>query len=110
MLNVSKLPERAGFKILNKQEQADREVKSVYCCDLLSAVMGRAPADSAWITVMGNINVIAVGVLTDVACVIVADGAEVDERALIKADEQGVTVLSSALPVFETAKIVDILI
>ena len=110
MLKVSDLPVRAGFTLLNRTGQADRIVSSVYCCDLLSAVMGGAPAGSAWVTVMGNINVIAVSVLADTACVIVADGAEVEERALGKADEQGVTVLRSALPVFETAKIVDSLL
>ena len=36
------------------------------CGDLLSWVMGRALPDSAWITVMGNVNAVAVAVLADV--------------------------------------------
>jgi len=107
MITVDELAERAGFMPMNKAKQDDRPVKSVYCCDLLSAVMGRAPADTAWVTVMGNINVVAVGALADAACVIIADGAAFDERALEKADEQGVIILRSELPIFETAKLVD---
>ena len=110
MINVLKLVEKSGFELCNKSEQTDREITSVYCCDLLSAVMGKAPANSAWITVMGNVNVVAVSALADTACVIIADGADADERALNKADEQGVFILKSGLPVFETAKIVDSLL
>ena len=33
----------------------EREIEGgIYCCDLLSIVMGRAPADGLWVTVMGN--------------------------------------------------------
>ena len=48
---------------------ADREVSGAYVGDLLSWVMGRAQADNAWITIMSNVNVIAVASLSDVACV-----------------------------------------
>ena len=105
MITVKKLAEGAGFELCNKAEHPDRDIVSIYCCDLLSAVMGRAPADSAWVTVMGNVNVVAVSALADTACVIVADGAEVDARALESADEHGVFILRSAMPVFETAKL-----
>ena len=43
----------------------------VYCCDLLSIVMGRAPANSLWVTVMGNVNAMAVASLADTACVVI---------------------------------------
>ena len=37
----------------------EREITGgVYCCDLLSMVMGRAPADGIWFTVMANQNTI----------------------------------------------------
>jgi uncharacterized protein (UPF0261 family) len=107
MIKVSELRERAGLVPLNRKPPEDREVTSVYCCDLLSVVMGKAPAGCAWVTIMGNLNVVAVSVLTDAACVIVADNAEVEERAVEKADAQGVTLLRSAAPIFETAKLVD---
>ena len=63
------------FEILTGGGALDRPIQSVYSCDLLSFVMGRAPADSAWATVMGNVNAMAVAVLADVACVVLAEGA-----------------------------------
>ena len=107
MVSVDYLLAQTKLVLLNKVKQPDRQITSVYCCDLLSAAMGAAPADSAWVTVMGNINVVAVSALADTACVIIADSAPIEDRALDKADEQGVIILRSELPIFETAKLVD---
>ena len=81
----------------------DREVTKVFCCDLLSIAMGKAPADGAWVTVMGNVNTIAVATLADVSCVIMAEEVSLDEVARARAKEQGVTVLATEEPVFEAA-------
>ena len=48
-------------------------------------------------------NVIAVAVLTDAACVIIAEGAEPDEQVLAQAGQKGVNVLRSLSPAYETA-------
>ena len=47
----------------------DRDIDGVYIGDLLSWVMGRAQMDNAWITIMSNVNVIAVASLADGFCV-----------------------------------------
>ncbi len=90
-----------GFSVLNPGQS--REVTSIYCCDLLSLVMGRAPADSAWVTVMGNQNAVAVASLADTACIVLAEGVTMDEAGLQKAGEHGVAVFATALPVYEAA-------
>ena len=64
-MTVKEVAERLGFSLLAGEASYGREVESVYCCDLLSFVMGRAPADSAWVTVMGNVNAMAVSMLAD---------------------------------------------
>ena len=82
----------------------EREITGgIYCCDLLSIVMGRAPAGSLWITVMGNVNTMAVSTLADTACVVVAEAMPIDEEALKGAKKGNVTVLQTKLPVFEAA-------
>jgi hypothetical protein len=101
MLTTSEIAK--AFSRLNKTSLPEREIDAVYCCDLLSAVMGGAPEGSAWITIMSNINVIAVASLTEVACVIIAAGSMPDEIVIAKADEQGVHLFASADPIFETA-------
>ena len=120
MATVAELREAAGFSRVDaggaggdggaggagragRADDEGRAVESVYCCDLLSVVMGKAPAGCAWVTVMGNINVVAVAALVDAACVVVADGAAIEPRAVEKAAEQGVVLMRSTLPVFEAA-------
>lgn len=81
----------------------DREVSKVFCCDLLSIAMGKAPADGVWVTVMGNKNTLAVATLTDTACIILAEGVALDEGTLAQAEAEGIAVLTTDLPVFDMA-------
>ena len=83
--------------------EPSREIRGAYVGDLLSWVMGRASADCAWITIMTNINVVAVATLTDAACIVLAEGVTPDETVLQTAAEKGVNVLQSRLPAYETA-------
>lgn len=105
-MKVQDLFNTSGFEVLNEGENTQREILSPYCCDLLSIAMGRMPADSAWVTVMGNINTLAVAALTDAACVILAEGSKLDEPAQSKAKEQGITVMATDLPIFDTALLI----
>lgn len=81
----------------------DREIEGVYCGDLLSWVMGRAESSNAWITIMSNINVIAVASLCDVSCVILAEGVALDEDAQKAAKDKGINILSSEKSSYEVA-------
>ncbi len=80
-----------------------RQLSRVFCCDLLSIAMGKAPADGVWVTVMGNRNTLAVASLTDTACIVLAEGVSLDEGTLAKAEEEGIAVLSTDLPSFDIA-------
>lgn len=106
-MNVKELLDTNSFKVLNIGDNVEREISVPYCCDLLSIAMGRMPANSAWVTVMANINTLAVAALADAACIILAEGSKLDEPALCKAKEQGITVLATELPIFDAALIID---
>ncbi len=81
----------------------EREIHGVYIGDLLSWVMGRAQADNAWITIMSNINVIAVATLADTAVVILSEDVELPEDIVKQAEMKDVNVLKSPVPSYETA-------
>ena len=81
----------------------EREIKGCYIGDLLSWVMGRAAADNAWITIMSNVNVIAVASLSDVSCVIFAEGVTPDAEIIRLAKDKRINLISSPLPAYETA-------
>ena len=91
-MTVKELAEKLELKAL-VEDDFDREVEDCYVGDLLSWVMGRAPADSAWLTVMGNINSIAVATLADVSCIILVENAALDADAKAKAEMHGVNIL-----------------
>ncbi|MEE3428452.1 MAG: DRTGG domain-containing protein [Ruminococcus sp.] len=93
-MTVKELIEKLDLKIL-VEDDLDREINDCYIGDLLSWVMGRAPEDSAWLTVMGNINSIAVATLADVSCIILVENAALDEEAKNKAEMHGVNILQS---------------
>ena len=81
----------------------EREIGDVFCCDLLSVAMGKAPSGCAWVTVMSNINTLAVASLADVSAVILAEGAAADPSLTAKAAEQGISVFRTGEPVFRAA-------
>ena len=105
-MTTQQLIDSALFEIVNVGEDTDREISKVFCCDLLSIAMSRAPMDCAWVTVMGNINTLAVNRLCDGACIILAEGVRLDDAASAKAQMQGVTVLRTDLPVFDAGLLI----
>ena len=78
-----------------------REASGVYIGDLLSWVMGRASEGDAWVTIMSNVNIVAVSTLADPACIILSEGVSPDEETLVRAEQQGVNILSTTLDTFE---------
>ena len=101
-MTVRELAEKLSLTAAAMPEK-DREILHAYCGDLLSWVMGRAQAGDAWITIMSNVNVIAVASLADTACVIFAEGVQPDGELVKLAREKGVNLLCSDQPIFETA-------
>ncbi|MBS5062943.1 MAG: hypothetical protein KHZ58_04125 [Hungatella hathewayi] len=102
-MTVKELAECGKFRVINMGDNPEREITKPFCCDLLSIAMGKAPEGGAWVTVMGNMNTLAVASLADVACVIMAEGAVLDEVAAGKAKQQEITVLATEEPIFEAA-------
>lgn len=102
-MTVQQLADSGVFTLVNAGEEPLRSITTPFCCDLLSVAMGKAPAGCAWVTVMGNVNTLAVASLTDAACVIMAEGAMLDEAAVKKAEQQGIAVLETEMPIFEAA-------
>ena len=62
--------------------------------------MGRMEADSAWVTIMSNVNIVAVATLTEPACIILSENAEPEDMVLQRAMEQGINVLATAKDTF----------
>lgn len=90
--------------ILTENTSNITQISNVYICDLLSWVMSHAQKGDAWITVLTNVNVAAVAVMTDVACVIIPEDIIAEELTLKKANENGIIIISSQYSAFEISK------
>ena len=69
----------------------DAEITCGYTCDLLSWVMAHGAPGMAWVTVQTHLNVIAVAVLSEMACVILPESIEMEQESLDKAQSEGMT-------------------
>lgn len=101
-MTVKELSEKCGFKPAALPD-GGREIDGCYIGDLLSWVMGRAEADCVWITIMSNLNIIAVASLADVSCIILSEGVTVEDSIIKLAEEKGVNILLSDKKTYETA-------
>jgi hypothetical protein len=100
-MTVTELRNALDLQVLSESDP-DRAVTGGYAGDLLSWVMGRAQSGDAWVTIMTNINVLAVASLAGVSAVVVAENAEIEGGIVEKAKEQGINLLRSRAPIFET--------
>lgn len=91
-MTVKKLASLLNLETLSIPE-GEKKVSGGYTGDLLSWVMGKVSEGAAWITIMSNINVVAVASLRDVACVILSENSEADNDMLKKAEEEGINIL-----------------
>ena len=79
----------------------EKSFKGVYVGDLLSRAMSHVKCDNIWVTIMSNVNVIAVATLTEPAAIVLAEDVALHDDALQVAIENGITVLKSTLSAYE---------
>lgn len=101
-MTVNDLLKNDRFKAVALPE-GDREITGVYIGDLLSWVMGKARSGDAWITIMSNVNILAVASLTDCACIILSEDVALEEEVIKTAENKGINVLSFSGSSFEAA-------
>jgi len=98
-VTVEEMVGRLGLQVAARGEMA-REISGGYASDLLSCVMAKAKEGNVWVTLQAHPNVIAVASLLNLAAVIVAEGVEADLETVMRAQENGVTLLGSAQTTF----------
>ena len=101
-MKVCDVAEKLSLKPLSVADSS-REITGVYIGDLLSWVMGRAESGDAWITIMSNINIVAVASLTDVACIVLAEGVTLEDNVRVTAEQKGVNIFTSEKTAYELA-------
>ncbi len=83
---------------------AKDNIDAFYVGDFLSRVMGKAPSGCAWITVMNNINVAGVGVLADVAMIVLCEDVHPAEDLIERCKTENIGLVSTKLSAYEVCR------
>ncbi len=81
--------------------EADSDIQCFYAGDFLSRVMGSAPSQSLWLTVMNNVNVAGVAVLADIRAILLCEGVKPVEELRSRCQIENISLLCTDLKVFE---------
>lgn len=99
---VSDLKDKLGLEMVSFGD-LNKTITNCYIGDMLSVVMSKASEGDAWLTVQTNVNIVAVAVLTEAACIVVVEGMEPDEETIEKAKMQNVTIFKTPDTAFALA-------
>lgn len=103
-MTVKELMDKTGCSCVAGEGGILNDVSGCYIGDLLSLAMSKVRAGNAWITIQTNVNIVAVSVLAEGSCVILADGQKPDDTAKSKADSEDIPLLVTDASAYEIAK------
>ena len=102
-MTVENFTKQLGFEVIT-MPSPDLQVDGAYIGDLLSWVMGKAGEGNVWITIMTNVNVVAVAMLREISAIVLAEGVEIDKEVTDTAQLKGVNILRTPLTSYDAAK------
>ena len=101
-MTVETLAKKDGYKAVTLP-CPERDIEGVYIGDLLSWVMGRCESGNAWLTIMSNVNILAVATLSDVATIILTEGVTLPDDIIATAKEKRINILSTEMSSYQCA-------
>ncbi|TYP57662.1 AraC family transcriptional regulator [Thermosediminibacter litoriperuensis] len=100
-MTLNDLQKELSLKLVTRGTNLERPVEGGYASDLLSWVMGHASENQVWITIQSHPNIVAVAALLGLSGIIVAEGVDIEENTIKKAEEENIPIFSSDKPVYE---------
>ena len=102
-MTVKEFADNINAEIISGGDNLHKEISGCYIGDLLSWVMANAEEGNVWMTIMSNINVVAVAKLTEVSCILMCEHVTPDSECLKRSNEQGITILRTSLSAYDAA-------
>jgi predicted transcriptional regulator len=102
-MTLAQIIEKLNLKVLTVEKDFNAITPTAgYASDMLSRVMACAPRDGAlWVTLQSHGNIVAVGAVLGLSAIVITEGEKPDQETVAKADEMGITLLSTGKPTFE---------
>ncbi len=93
-----------NFELL-QADMAENEinVSGCYIGDLLSNIMGNAKAGQIWLTVMTNINIVAVAHLLELSGIVLLESNRIENDVLLRAEMEKIPIFVTKDPAFKVA-------
>jgi predicted transcriptional regulator len=100
-MTLQEIIEKLNLTLLTQKRDFSQVMPSTgYAADLLSCVMAGAQRKGLWVTLQAHLNIVAVGALLELSAIIITEGAQPDPDTIAKANEEGITLLSTNQPTF----------
>jgi hypothetical protein len=95
-MNLDEIIKTLNLKVLTSSKDFSTVLpEGGYTSDLLSCVMAGATHKSIWVTLQAHTNIVAVAALLELSAIIITEGAVPDQITIDKANDEGITLLSS---------------
>lgn len=104
IMNLQQIIDQLNLTVLTTpRDFASIRPTGGYASDLLSCVMAGAKRGDLWITLQAHLNIVAIAALNEIAAVIITENARPDPASITRADQQGVTLLSTSQTTYEVS-------
>lgn len=80
---------------ITNEHLLDNEFKGLYATDLLSQAIHAAKSGNILLTIISNLNTVAVAVMIDLPCIIICSQKQVAKTLIDKANDEGICMLST---------------
>ena len=101
-MTLQEIAEKLELSIKCGKDRLGQEVRRGYVSDLMSDVIANTGKGDLWITLQIHLNIVAVAVMKELCGIIIIGGRELEDATLEKAREEGLPLLVTPLPAFET--------
>jgi serine kinase of HPr protein (carbohydrate metabolism regulator) len=102
-MTVGELQQQLNLEWISGRSGIERPVAGAYIGDMLSWVMAKAGQETAWITIQTNLNILAVAIMADISCIIIAENAEIPIETISKSDDEEIPILRSPMSAYDLA-------
>lgn len=99
-MKIRKIGELLGSNVLCGQKKLDAEIHCACGSDMMSEVLAFTKQDAVLLTGLTNIHVLKTAEILDIECVIFVRGKKPSDEIIRMAEEMGMVLLTTDLPMF----------
>jgi len=100
-MSLGEIAKALGLEVRAGAGLLERPVSGGQVGDLLSSIMALGSANQVWVTIQIHPNIVAVGVVLNLAAIIIAGGQEPEAATLARAEDERLPILTTPMRAYE---------